>query len=286
MWIGILAVAAAILVGLVQLPSLGAGALLHPQRRTRYEPMPAACVAREFAGAGVALSGWFCEADGERRASLVYLHGVADNRSSAAGLVQRFTRRGIAVIAYDSRAHGESGGEVCTYGYFEKEDLRRVIAALDDRPVVLLGTSLGGAVAIQAAVDQPRVAGVVAAEVFSDLQTVVRQRVPRIVPDWALRRALRAAETRGRFEVSHVSPREAAGALTIPVLVIHGAEDHQTPPGHSKEILEALKGPRELILVAGAAHNETLSLPAVWARIDAWVDRLLPPTAGPSHVVQ
>jgi pimeloyl-ACP methyl ester carboxylesterase len=47
------------------------------------------------------------------------------------------------VIAYDSRRHGESGGDVCTYGYYEKEDLRRVIDALERGPVVLMGTSLG-----------------------------------------------------------------------------------------------------------------------------------------------
>ncbi len=279
MWIGVLAVAVTLLAGLVQLPAIGAGALLHPQRRTQYAAMPAECVARGFDGAGVALRGWYCEADRERRGTLVYLHGVADNRSSAAGLVQRFTRRGIAVAAYDSRAHGESDGEACTYGYFEKEDLRQVIAALEDGPVVLVGTSLGGAVALQAAVDQPRVAGVVAAEVFSDLKTVIRERVPRFVPHWALRRALRSAEKRARFAVSEVSPREAAGALTIPVLLVHGAEDRHTPPEHSRRIRAALSGTAELILVEGAAHNETLGKPAVWARIDAWIDALLPPAA-------
>jgi cephalosporin-C deacetylase-like acetyl esterase len=41
---------------------------------------------------------------------------------------------------------------------------------------MLLGTSLGGAVAIQAAAIDPRISAVVAAEVFSDLRTIAGER--------------------------------------------------------------------------------------------------------------
>ena len=72
------------------------------------------------------------------------------------------------MIAYDSRAHGDSQGDACTYGFFEKEDLHRVIDTLGPGPVVLIGTSLGAAVALQEAADDRRVSAVVAAETFSD----------------------------------------------------------------------------------------------------------------------
>ena len=52
------------------------------------------------------------------------------------------------MVAYDSRGHGESGGAFCTYGFLEKRDLRRVIDIMPPRPVVLIGASLGGAVAL------------------------------------------------------------------------------------------------------------------------------------------
>ena len=83
--------------------------------------------------------------------------GVADNRGSGAGIVRRFVDRRFDVIAYDSRAHGDSGGDACTYGYFEKEDLRRVLDTVPPGPVVLIGTSLGAAVALQAAAALARV---------------------------------------------------------------------------------------------------------------------------------
>src|ERR1700674_2142429 len=91
-----------------QLPALGAGGLLHPARYRVVVGAPETCDDASFSGARVVLEGWRCHASGHRRGMLVYLHGVADNRTSAAGVVQRFGPRGFDVVAYDSRAHGES----------------------------------------------------------------------------------------------------------------------------------------------------------------------------------
>jgi hypothetical protein len=57
---------------------------------------------------------------------------------SAVGVIQRFVPRGFDVVAYDSRAHGESDGDACTYGFFEKQDLRRVLDTV--RPGATDGT--------------------------------------------------------------------------------------------------------------------------------------------------
>jgi pimeloyl-ACP methyl ester carboxylesterase len=209
------------------------------------------------------------------RGTIVVLHGVADNRGSAASVVPRFTKKGLAVVAYDSRAHGESGGEFCTYGFHEKQDLRRVVATLPPAPVILFGTSLGGAVALQAAADEPRVAGVVAAEVFSDLTTVVRERTPPLVPWFLVRHAIRIAGERGDFDVEEVSPVRAAGFIRAPVLLIHGAQDRDTGPDHSRRIFDALQGEKRLILVEGAGHNASLRGPDVWMDIEAWIESVV-----------
>jgi dipeptidyl aminopeptidase/acylaminoacyl peptidase len=141
--------------------------------------------------------------------------------------------------------------------------------------VVLMGTSLGGAVALQAAADDPRVAGVVAAEVFSDLETIARDRMPRFTPSWVVRRGLRKAEARAGFKAEDVSPLRAAGSIRVPVLLIHGAGDVDTRPEHSKRVLAALHGPKRLILVDGARHNESLRGPAVWLEIENWIEHLV-----------
>ena len=257
-----------------QLPGAGAGALLHPFRNRTIGATPAGCRERAFAGAGVNLKGWHCEATAPRRGTMVYLHGVADNRGSGAGAIDRFTRRGFDVILYDSRAHGESDGEACTYGYFEKQDLHRVLDTAAPGPIVLLGTSLGGAVALQEAADDARVTAVVAAETFSDLRTVATERAPFFFTTGVIARAVTLAEQQAHFEVDAVSPVKAAARIRQPVLLIHGAADVDTPPEHSQRVFEALAGPKQLILVPGAHHNQSLRGGDIWSQIDRWVDNL------------
>jgi uncharacterized protein len=268
--------AAVIVVGALSLaPSIAAAGLLYPERRTVVAAIPAACSNRDFEGDGVTLRGWHCTAAGKRRGTVVYLHGIADHRGSSAGAVDRFTRKAFDVVAYDSRRHGDSGGDVCTYGFLEKRDLRRVVDGLPPGPVVLMGSSLGAAVALQEAAADPRITSVVAAEPFSDLRTVATERAPWFLPPAVVRKALQVAEQRGGFLVDAVSPMEAARAIRAPVLLIHGADDRETPPAHSQRIFEALSGPRRLLLVPGAGHNQSLNAPAAWVEIERWVEESL-----------
>jgi pimeloyl-ACP methyl ester carboxylesterase len=165
---------------------------------------------------------------------------------------------------------------VCTYGFYEKRDLKRVIDSLSPGPVLLLGTSLGGAVAIQGAAADDRVSGVIAAESFSDLRTIATERAPRFLPRPIIARAFRVAEERGQFDVASVSPAAAAAHLRIPVLLIHGADDVETRPEHSRRIHSALQGPKRLLLVPRAGHNQSLNNPVAWNAIEGWLSAVVP----------
>lgn len=252
-------------------PVLGAGGILHPARRVILVPAPQSCQDVTFTSGDVSLRGWHCPARGQRRGVIVSLHGVSDNRASAAGIIDRFVARGFDVVAYDSRAHGESGGDACTYGVLEKVDLQRVLDQLEPGPVILIGTSLGAAVALQAAADDSRITSVIAAETFSDLRTVVAERAPFLLTRGLVASALERAEHDGRFSVDGANPEAAARRIRIPVLLIHGAADLDTPPDHSRRVFAALKGPKQLILVPGAAHNRSLQ-GDVWTAIDTWIE--------------
>jgi len=264
-------VAVVAMLGISRLPELGAGGLLHPARRHVVTPAPAGCEDASFAGDDVSLKGWRCRPTGAERGTIVYLHGTSDNRTSAAGAVQRFGPRGFAVVAYDSRAHGESGGEMCTYGFYEKRDLRRVMDTVD-KPIILFGTSLGAAVALQEAAGDSRAAAIVAVETFSDLRTVASERAPFFFTAGIIRKAFQLAEAQGRFQVDAVSPKDAAASITAPVLLVHGDADVETPPAHSQRVFAALKGSKRLILVPGAGHNGSLR-PEVWNAIERWLDQ-------------
>jgi pimeloyl-ACP methyl ester carboxylesterase len=97
-----------------QLPAIGAGGLLQPARRAMTAATPEGCTATEFRSDGLTLRGWTCAPKDSVRGTIVYLHGIADNRGSSAGVIRRFVPRGFRVVAYDSRAHGDSDGAART----------------------------------------------------------------------------------------------------------------------------------------------------------------------------
>jgi uncharacterized protein len=266
---------AALSIAASQLPAIGAGALLFPSRHITTRPTPDGCVDRKFTGVDVVLDGWECKTSNlPKRGTIVYLHGIADSRGSAVGTIGTFLPIGFDVIAYDGRAHGTSQGDRCTYGYYEKRDLQRVINQLGADEVIVIGHSLGAAIALQTAAIEPRVRAVVAAATFSDLRTIATERA-FYMPSWSLGPAFARAEHDGQFVVDEVSPVKAAERIAVPVLLVHGARDVNTPPAHSERVFNALRGRKQLIVVPESDHNNVLSQP-VWAQIVDWLTPLFP----------
>jgi len=254
-------------------PSWGAGALLHPGKTVATERSSRPHETLWLDGSGVRLKGWWFKTAGPRRGAIVYLHGVADNRGSGASIADHFVPRGFDVVAYDSRAHGESEGDACTYGYYEKLDLGRVLDQIAiPGPVVLLGTSLGAAVALQAAAQDARVTVVVTVATFSDLRTVAFERAPFFASKGNIEGAFAIAEELAKFKVDEVSPVLAAAKIKIPVLLLHGEADKETPSAHSGRVHAALAGPKQLILVPHAGHNDSIN-GSTWPAIDAWIEK-------------
>jgi uncharacterized protein len=233
----------------------GADAILVPHRRAlRGAPdVPYRDVA--FTSDGLTLRGWLMPARTRSRPLVVYLHGVGDNREGGVGLARRFGPQGHDVLAYDSRAHGLSDGRYCTYGVREKEDLRRALDAVGADRAVLFGASLGAAVAVQAAPLDPRIVAVVAQSPFSDLPEIVAHRAPWFATRADVAAALREAERRAGFVAAEASAVAAAPRVGVPVLLIHGAADRDTPTAQGRRVFEALGGPRQLLLVPGAGFG-------------------------------
>jgi dienelactone hydrolase len=81
---------------------------------------------------------------------VVVLHGLGSTRGSVGAISTSFVNAGYAVLAYDSRGHGESGGDVTLAGPREVADLRAVRngfagrATVSDANVGAWGISYGG----------------------------------------------------------------------------------------------------------------------------------------------
>src|SRR5581483_7061901 len=103
---------------------------------------------------GVPLVGWWIPAP-DARGTVVFLHGYGASKAQALGVAPFLHAAGYNVLAYDARAHGESGGTHTTLGLDEVQDVEGAwdwLAARDTTAhVALLGWSMGGATAINAA---------------------------------------------------------------------------------------------------------------------------------------
>jgi uncharacterized protein len=241
---------------------------LHPPRRPVL-PNPTARTIQMPARDGASLRAWLFVPEKSNGDAVLILHGISDSRGSEVGFAQMFLDRGYTVLAPDSRAQGESGGEFETYGLLEAEDLRRWVSWLveDQHPrrVFGLGESLGGAILIQSLVVEPRFAAIVAECSFSSLDRLARDRVAEGLPvPQEFGRLLGAplvwtaflyARLRYGLDFRAASPETAIAQSNIPVLLIHGLKDVKTPPRHSEILAAANRSCAKLWLVPGAGHT-------------------------------
>lgn len=277
--VGLLAIAP-LLAGAVG-SSVGGG-ILHPMRlhqtaaRLEYtdKMMQRAGAAREdfnvTAPDGVVLRGWKVRPPAPNGDWVLLYHGVSDNRTGDVGHAEFLLRHGYSLVMMDSRAHGDSGGEMCSYGWKERHDTVAIADALyaseKVRHLYALGVSMGAAIALQSAAIDPRIEAVAAEAPFADLREVsydyagldISPLLGRTLFRPASIYALRGIEKEGGFKPEDVSPEKAVAARPFPVLLICGTRDHRIPCRHAERIYKAATGPKELWEVKGAGHAAAL----------------------------
>jgi uncharacterized protein len=243
-------------------------AALHPPRRP-VPPNPDARTVQVTARDGVVLRAWLFQAAKPSGNAVLILHGIADSRASQVGLARMFLNHGYIMLVPDSRAHGESGGELATYGLLEADDVHRWVTWLirDQHPdhVFGIGESLGGAVLIQSFAVEPRFSAIVAESAFSSFERIARDRVAERLPlPSPIGRLLAAGPVRAGFlyarlryglDFRNASPEAALAGSNTPVLLIHGLKDQQTPPIHSEILAASNRRTARLWLVPGAGHT-------------------------------
>src|SRR5579864_6738762 len=135
---------------------------------------------------GAVMRAWLLLPRAPNGNAVLVLHGIADSRTGTLGLARMLLANGYAVLAPDSRAHGESGGELATYGLLEADDVHRwvdwLIAAEHPRKVFGVGESLGAAVLIQSLAVENRFSAVVAECPFASFWRVAVDRVAQRLP--------------------------------------------------------------------------------------------------------
>lgn len=200
---------------------------------------------------GLYLRGWLLRAENAgapARGTVVLLHGISSCKEATLPVAQIFARAGWRCLAYDSRAHGDSDGRWCTYGDREKLDVSRWLDALGGRrgPFVVWGTSMGGAVAIEALAHDPRLRCGIVESTFATLEEVSADYARRLflVSDPRLSTlALAGAERVAGFRVAAARPELTARWVRQPVLMVHGTADRHIASAYGRRVYRNLRSP-------------------------------------------
>ena len=72
----------------------------------------------------VSLEAWYVQPEAWNRKTVILLHGVGDNRVGITEYGLFLAKHGFAFLSPDLRAHGQSGGDVFSYGVNETVDVR------------------------------------------------------------------------------------------------------------------------------------------------------------------
>ena len=219
---------------------------------------------------GTRLAAWWVPHDRPRAVALV-CHGYAAARSSQLSVARELHELGCASLLLDFRGSGESEGDVTTIGWDEALDVaaaaRLAAARAPNAPLVLFGTSMGGAAVLRAcAVHHVEPAAVAVESVFDRLKTTVGRRFSSMgLPAWPAADALVFwGGASGGFDASLHNPVEYAEAVSCPLLVLHGGDDARVSVSEARSIAAAA-GDGMFVVFDGVGHEQLLT-----ARRDGW----------------
>ncbi len=208
------------------------------------------------------LRGWLVTPPAPR-ATVMLFHGLRANRVQALSRIALLAGAGYRCVAFDHRAHGESGGRRTSFGYHEARDVQAVLALVRQRwpgqPLAALGISMGAAALCFAAAQARTLDAVVLESLYHDVESTFRNRIGSKYPAW-LRRFARGViwvtEKRLRARLGQLTPADhIAGLAPAPVLLMTGIQDPHAPPRDAERLFARCREPRQLVLIPGAGHT-------------------------------
>ena len=226
----------------------------------------------------------------KKKQSLVFIHGSGSDHSAWLHQYARLHKY-YNILAIDLPGHGRSGGsgeaDVADYSVWVK----KLLDILDLKRAVLVGHSLGAAITLRFALNYPQeIAGIVLVgggmkmpvnPFFLEFLKTNPPEVPTEIIDLICKYSL-AKENRSKFSAplqknlsqskvdvlygdlsacNELDLTREAGKISVPALIICGAEDKMTPPDFSRQLAASISKAM-LEIVEGAGHMVMLERPA------------------------
>ena len=201
---------------------------------------------------GIDLAAWYTPS--QNGAVILVAHGYGGGRSPV--MHAFFAGHGYGVISWDARAHGESGGDLCTWGYYERRDVKAALNfALGEglaQKVGAFGESMGAATMLIAAAEQPQIQAVVADSAFAAIEDMIHVVIPGPIFSPFIQffteqeTGLSADNLRPVDAIQHISPR--------PVIIIQGEADETVPSDSARRLYANAGEPRLLWTELNVGH--------------------------------
>jgi fermentation-respiration switch protein FrsA (DUF1100 family) len=218
--------------------------------RIIFQPQPAAYrdsneVIKIAVGNGETISAIHLS-NSEARYTIFFSHGNAEDIGASRATLDRLTSLGFSVFAYDYRGYGTSSGISSEAHSYEDAEaaykyLVEDLAVPSDR-IILLGRSLGGAVAL-------------------DLAS--RRRVGGLILESSFVSAFRVITKIPIFPFDKFNSLSKIKKVDCPILVIHGTRDEVIPFWHGQRLFEEAHIPKQSLWVEGAGHNNVMRIAGV-----------------------
>jgi len=200
------------------------------------------------------LNGWWLPADQVLAPAVLYLHGNDKNIGSNLEHVARLRDGGLSVLIVDYRGYGKSGGSFpseTTVNEDAEAAWKYLVKTLhaDPRRTFIYGHSLGGAIALELALNHPEAAGLIVESAFTSMAAMAAASYPLFPVGLLLNQ--------------HFDNLTKASSLRVPVLFIHGENDVLVPYAMSERLYQAAPQPKRLLLVHGAGHGDSATVGGV-----------------------
>ena len=220
-----------------------------PGKETGDAPLGIEDVSIPVAGSQ-SLHAWFIPATdsgkGEVRPAILHVHGNAGTVRDHLAFSQHLADAGFHVLLFDYRGYGKSSPSRFLRRDALMEDTRAAWDAMRARPDVdasrtgVLGVSLGGAFAVQLAVERgEQVRALCTVSAFSSFADIANDKVPLLG---------------GMLVGDGLPARKSAHRVVAPWLIVHGQSDEIIPVAHAGVLAQAQQRATTL-LVPNADHN-------------------------------
>ncbi len=256
------------IVGYIGFTHIAPYAMLQPERRTaEITPSDLGVQGESFTikvEDSIDLKGyWIYASQPAPKGIMIFVHGIGNCKESFIPLTVPFAEKGYSSVVFDLRAHGKSGGEFCTYGFYEKQDISKIVDYIEEKhpglPIGIWGNSLGGAVSLQAMEYDERIDFGIIESTFTELHIIVHDYKKRFLKGFGIKAlsnyALREAGKIANFNPDEVSPITSVKNIEQPVFISHGDADERISYTYGEALYENLASQtKHFELVEGAGH--------------------------------